>query len=205
MTRIEHYSVWLCAIAAIVMLAAVHAAPASAMGEDSSSEPTGTSDPGSNLDCPDGFEVSVDPETKEASCVPKSSELPQELPATGWNGADPDFVDAAVLVHSGAYRQAITALNTLGRPDDPYVLNYLGFAHRKLGETDAALAYYHKALALRPDYTRARSYLGEGYVALGRIDEARRQLALIEAECGSSCEEYRVLDAAISGYLARHS
>lgn len=88
---------------------------------------------------------------------------------------------------------------------DPYVLNYLGFAHRKLGETDAALAYYHKALALRPDFTRARSYLGEGYVALGRIDEARRQLALIKAECGSSCEEYRVLDAAISGYLARRS
>ena len=131
--------------------------------------------------CPEGF--IFNDETKE--CDEREGAKLHHRPASGWAGADPDFVAAAVLVHAGAYERAIAAFEALGRPDDPYVLNYLGYASRKLGRIETALRYYHRALALRPDYARARSYLGEGLVAMGRIDEARVQLAMIEDACGA--------------------
>ena len=162
------------------------------------------SDTGSGpvITCPEGFEVTTDEATGEKNCKLKSSGLIRELPAADWAGAEPAFVEAAVLAHSGEYERAIEAFTALGRPDDAYVLNYLGFASRKLGRTEEALAYYHRALAIRPDYVRVREYLGEGYVALGRIGEARGQLTLIAAECGTGCEEYRALAAAIAALAA---
>ena len=96
------------------------------------------------------------------------------------------------------YERAIEAFTALGTPGDAYVQGYLGYANRKLGRIERALGHYHEALRLRPDYTRVRSYLGEGYAELGRFDEAREQLALIESACGRTCEEYRMLDAAIA-------
>jgi len=165
---------------------------------DSAGTGTGT---GTSTDCPQGF--TFNEESKE--CERSSGGLMRALPALGWQGADPAFVEAAVLVHSGAYEAGIAALVALDRPDDPYVLTYLGFASRKLGNVEAALVHYREALSLRPDYTRARSYLGEGLVELGRIDEAREQLDLIRAACGTACAPYRVLDASIAGYLASHA
>ena len=153
---------------------------------------------GTETACPQGF--TLNDETK--TCEEKQSAVPRRLPASDWSGADLEFVAAAVLVHSGAHEKAIAALTALGRPDDPYVLNYLGYASRKLGRVEQALAYYDRALAIRPDYARARSYLGEGYVALGRIGEAREQLSRIAALCGTGCEAYLRLDAAIAGHLA---
>jgi tetratricopeptide (TPR) repeat protein len=53
------------------------------------------------------------------------------------------------------------------------VLNGLGYSHRKLGLLDEAIGYYRRALALDPSYVLAREYLGEGYVAAGKIALAR--------------------------------
>jgi hypothetical protein len=210
---------------ALAVLTVPLAGPAGAMGGAEPATPTGSGDgggtagdgantgggeggasPGSagtgtDTDCPEGF--TFNEQSKE--CEQSSGGLMRALPALGWQGADPAFVEAAVLVHSGAYEAGIAALAALDRPDDPYVLTYLGFASRKLGNVEAALAHYRAALALRPDYTRARSYLGEGLVALGRIGEAREQLDLIRAACGTGCAPYRVLDASIAGYLASHA
>jgi len=148
--------------------------------------------------CPSGWTLNAD----SGKCEQESSGLIEELPAIGWQGADPAFLEAAVLAHSGKYAEAIGALEALGRPDDPYVLNYLGYSHRKLGEVSQALAYYHRALALRPDYVRVHEYLGEGYLELGRLDDARGELKAIAVQCGSGCDPYVKLDAAIAAHLA---
>jgi len=37
-------------------------------------------------------------------------------------------------------------------------------------------AFYHEALRLRPAFPEALEYLGEAYVKMGRLDEARRVL-----------------------------
>ena len=188
--------------ASVALAAATFAVPGPAEANGGGS--TSGSSSGSNTrtlgtpKCPAGWKYV--PETKK--CARETSGLIQELPAVGWADTDPAFVEAAVLAHSARYDQAIAAFNALGRPDDPYVLNYLGFSHRKLGQVESALAYYHKALSIQPDYIRAREYLGEGYVALGRIDEAREQLALIAQQCGTGCEEYKTLERGIAAHIS---
>jgi tetratricopeptide (TPR) repeat protein len=52
--------------------------------------------------------------------------------------------------------------------------NGLGYSLRKLGRYDAALMAYDKALSLRPSYPEAMEYRGEAYLALGRVDDAKR-------------------------------
>jgi Flp pilus assembly protein TadD len=39
---------------------------------------------------------------------------------------------------------------------------------------------YDRALALRPDYAEALEYLGEAYVKMGRLDDARAVLRKLE-------------------------
>ena len=78
--------------------------------------------------------------------------------------------------------------------------NYRGFATRKLGRTDEGIGYYQRALAIAPDYAKAREYLGEAWMVKGRPDLAKEQLKVIAGICGQSCEEYRDLQAAINGH-----
>jgi tetratricopeptide (TPR) repeat protein len=52
--------------------------------------------------------------------------------------------------------------------------NGLGYTSRKVGDYDAALAAYDKALELKPGYPEATEYRAEAYLALGRIDEAKQ-------------------------------
>jgi len=103
----------------------------------------------------------------------------------------------------GRYEDAITLLDPIAHERDPRVLNMLGYSHRKLGFFDTGLAYYRRALDIDPNFVLAREYLGEGYVAIGRIDLAREQLALIARSCGVDCKEYRELDTVISAARAR--
>jgi tetratricopeptide (TPR) repeat protein len=81
--------------------------------------------------------------------------------------------------------------------------NLVGYAARKLRQYDRALAAYGKCLALKPDYTPAREYLGEAYVELGDIVKAREQLAWLEKFVPGSADA-RDLGKAIAGYEAAH-
>ena len=58
--------------------------------------------------------------------------------------------------------------------------NLVGYASRKLGKYDDALAAYQRCLRLKPDYAPAREYLGEAYVELKQLDKAKEQLAYLE-------------------------
>jgi hypothetical protein len=53
-------------------------------------------------------------------------------------------------------------------------------------------------VALDPDYTLVREYLGEAYVIQGKLDLAKQELAEIEKRCGTTCEPYEDLAEAIS-------
>ena len=102
------------------------------------------------------------------------------------------------LALAGQYEWAIKVLNAVHDKDQPGVLNYLGYAHRKSGMIDAGIAYYQQALAIDPDYVLAREYLGEGYVAAGEVELARQQLQEIGSRCGTNCEEYLELAEVIA-------
>jgi tetratricopeptide (TPR) repeat protein len=103
------------------------------------------------------------------------------------------------LALAGYYENALEALNAVRNKEDAGVLTYIGYAKRKMGEVDEGIGWYHKALALDPKNVFTHEYLGEGYVAAGRMDLAKVQLAKLETLCGTGCEQYRELSAAIAG------
>ncbi len=106
------------------------------------------------------------------------------------------------LAQNGKFEQALAELHKAQNKDDPRILNYIGYATRKLGRVREALGYYRKALAVRPDYTLARAYLGEAFLQQGRSGLAREQLAEIEQRCGRSCPEYVELSRQIASFEA---
>jgi tetratricopeptide (TPR) repeat protein len=67
-----------------------------------------------------------------------------------------------------AYRDAVRL-----DPALPEGWNGLGFALRNQKKYTESIAAYEEALKRRPNYAQALEYLGEAYVQLGKLDEAR--------------------------------
>ncbi|OWV71994.1 hypothetical protein ATY77_10690 [Rhizobium sp. R634] len=148
--------------------------PVFAIGDDSSTMPT----------CKKG-EI-YDQKTKK--CVKQQSA----------NVSDDNRTDYAYsLAKAGRYEEALAMLDTVKDQNTAEVLNYRGYATRKLGRTDEGISYYLRSVKLDPQYAKVREYLGEAYVVKGRLDLAREQLSTIKAICGTACEEYQDLNAAI--------
>jgi Flp pilus assembly protein TadD len=107
------------------------------------------------------------------------------------------YQQGRALARQGHYDWAIEVLALVQNRQDPRVLNYTGYSHRKAGRLEIGITYYREALAIDPNFNLAREYLGEGYIAAGRVDLAMNELAAIQKSCGTSCEEYKELSAKI--------
>src|SRR5689334_14393956 len=59
------------------------------------------------------------------------------------------------------------------QPSSYQAWNYLGYTNRKLGNFDAALTAYDRALRLKPDYAEAIEYRGHASLGLNRLSEAK--------------------------------
>ena len=101
------------------------------------------------------------------------------------------------LALDGHYRDAIKVLELASNENDPAVLTYLGYSHRKLGNIDLGISLYKRALDIDPDNVDTREYLGEGYVSKGELDLAWLELVEIEKRCGTACVEYQALEKAL--------
>jgi tetratricopeptide (TPR) repeat protein len=101
------------------------------------------------------------------------------------------------LAKDERYEEALATLDLMQDPNTAEALNYRGYATRKLGRVEEGIGYYKQAVALDPDYTLVREYLGEAYVTQGRLDLAKAELAEIEKRCGTTCEPYEDLAEAI--------
>jgi tetratricopeptide (TPR) repeat protein len=109
------------------------------------------------------------------------------------------YQQGRMLAKQGQYDWALQVLALVQNQNDPRVLNYEGYSNRKAGRIELGISYYQKALAINPNFDLAREYLGEGYVAAGRTDLAKAQLAEIATRCGTDCETYKDLSKAIDG------
>lgn len=98
------------------------------------------------------------------------------------------------------FEDAILVLSYSSNKNDPRVLNYLGYAHRKAGRIEVGLGYYKAALRIDPDYTLVREYLGEAFLQKGDLKNAKIQLNEIEKRCGSDCAEYAELSQLIANF-----
>lgn len=117
---------------------------------------------------------------------------------------DPDFRMARDRIDARDWPDAIRRFSALTatHPNEPEVWTWLGFASRQLDDWPNAAKYYERALTLDPDFLPAIEYQGRGYVQIGDLAAAARNLARLESLCGA-CEQYRGLSEAIR--IARRS
>ena len=95
------------------------------------------------------------------------------------------------------YKKAIEFLvdANFEEPNQPDILNYLGFSHRKIGDFVNAEVYYKLGLDIDPNHVGINEYLGELYVQTNRINEANERLKILE-KC--NCKEYDELKNVIN-------
>jgi len=81
--------------------------------------------------------------------------------------------------------------------------NLVAYSSRHLKNYDHALEAYSKCLALKPDYTLAREYLGEAYLEMGKLDQAREQLSWLQTNAAAS-QDAKDLAKAVGDYEKAH-
>ena len=114
-----------------------------------------------------------------------------------------EYYKAVKLIKANNFKEAIILLETLvtSNPKDADILNYLGFSFRKTGNLAKSSHYYERALNINPKHLGALEYQGELFITLGKIDEAKANLARIDDICVTQCKELRELEKAISTAL----
>jgi tetratricopeptide (TPR) repeat protein len=114
-------------------------------------------------------------------------------------GKGRNFTEGERAVKAKDYAKAIPLLERSLNDNlrDADANNLLGYSYRKLGNTQTALVYYQRALAIDANHRGANEYLGELYVELNDLPKAQERLTKLTQLCGTSCEEYRDLKAAI--------
>lgn len=103
------------------------------------------------------------------------------------------------LAYAGAYDRAELVIASADAPNAPRFLNYRGFIARQQGNMEAAMVHYTAALTADPDLLLARSYMGQGLAADGKIAEAKEQLYEIAKRGGRDTWAYVALKMALNG------
>ena len=180
-------------ISASLFALALSSAAAIAAGTAPSAPPAAPTTVPTQLKCKAGEVVKT---------VRKKASKPQKMCVKATAGIIPDnelYAQGYLLAKTGEYDWALSAFNAMTDKQTPETLTMIGYSNRKAGRLEIAVSYYDQALAMQPDYVKAREYLGEGYVAAGRVDLAKLQLAEIAKRAGTNSEEYIDLSKAISG------
>ena len=96
---------------------------------------------------------------------------------------NPNYVDwrfGYPLVLAGQARRAIDVLDAYMRLDPlyaPYAFGFLGFAHYMLKQYPQGLAALRECVSRVPTFRSARAWLAATYAQLGRMEEARAEVA----------------------------
>jgi tetratricopeptide (TPR) repeat protein len=115
---------------------------------------------------------------------------------------DPAFVQGyraayATIYDRNDYASAIEQLKALGHDDRANVANLIGYSYRKLGDYKLSQIWYERALKSDPNHVLTWQYYGLWQIEQGNRDQAQYHLSRIAAICGTDCEEYRSLAAAL--------
>jgi tetratricopeptide (TPR) repeat protein len=103
----------------------------------------------------------------------------------------------ATIYDRNDYAAAIEQLKALGHDDHPNVANLIGYSYRKLGDYKLSQVWYERALKADPNHVLTWQYYGLWQIEQGNRDQAQYHLNRIAAICGTDCEEYRSLAAAL--------
>jgi len=103
----------------------------------------------------------------------------------------------ATIYERADYAAAIGQLKVLGHDDNAGVANLIGYSYRKLGDYKLSQAWYERALKADPNHVLTWQYYGLWQIEQGNRDQASYHLSRIAAICGTGCDEYRSLAAAL--------
>ena len=136
-----------------------------------------------------------DPPPSDSKKGKKKSELQpgseQTTFAAGYRAA------YAAIYDRGEYASAIEQLKALHRDDTAAVANLIGYSYRKLGDYKLSQVWYERALKADPHHVLTWQYYGLWQLEQGNRDQAQYHLSRIAAICGTDCDEYRSLAAAL--------
>ena len=130
----------------------------------------------------------------------------------GYSGgaAGPQMSDYAIglrMIKHERYSDALPHLliALTDKPNDPDILNYIGYAKRMTGDLDGSLDYYQRALAIKPDHRGVHEYLGELYLMKHDPASAQKELDTLASLCPDGCDERDTLTKSIAAYQAAAS
>jgi len=143
---------------------------------------------------------SAPPDTR--SNAVKSTHKAKKKPNKQSRIEDPAFAQGyraayATIYDRNDYAVAIEQLKALGHDDHPNVANLIGYSYRKLGDYKLSQVWYERALKADPNHVLTWQYYGLWQIEQGNRDQAQYHLSRIAAICGTDCEEYRSLAAAL--------
>jgi tetratricopeptide (TPR) repeat protein len=115
---------------------------------------------------------------------------------------DPAFLQGYRTAHATIYDRhdyagAIEQLKALGHDENANVANLIGYSYRKLGDYKLSQTWYERALKTDPKHVLTWQYYGLWQIEQGNRDQAQYHLARIASICGTGCDEYRSLAAAL--------
>jgi tetratricopeptide (TPR) repeat protein len=129
--------------------------------------------------------------TKSKKKTSKQSSIDDPAFAQGYRAA------YATIYDRNDYAAAIEQLKALGHDDHPNVANLIGYSYRKLGDYKLSQVWYERALKADPNHVLTWQYYGLWQIEQGNREQAQYHLSRIAAICGTDCEEYRSLAAAL--------
>jgi tetratricopeptide (TPR) repeat protein len=149
-----------------------------------------------------GDPPSATPPPPDTGSARKSTSKSKKKPAKQSSADDADFRQGYRAAHATIYERndyaaAIGQLTALGRDDNAGVANLIGYSYRKLGDYKLSQTWYERALKADPNHVLTWQYYGLWQIEQGNRDQASYHLGRIAAICGTGCEEYRSLAAAL--------
>jgi hypothetical protein len=116
--------------------------------------------------------------------------------------SNPAFIEGyraayATIYDRNDYSAAIGQLKALGHDDYANVANLIGYSYRKLGDYRLSQVWYERALKSDPNHVLTWQYYGLWQIEQGNREQAQYHLSRIAAICGTDCEHYRSLAAAL--------
>ncbi len=142
---------------------------------------------------------------------PLESIAPAESTAPAVETADIDYQVLEILYRQGRaalnqadYLTAQMAADALLAEDPMYVdaLVLRGQINREQGQQRTAYDHYDAALQVDPDHVLAKSYLGQLFLDIGRVDRAKLYLTELDEQCPFGCGPALMLERAITDFEA---
>jgi tetratricopeptide (TPR) repeat protein len=149
-----------------------------------------------------GDTPSANPPPPPDRSAPKSSSKSKKKSTKQSSADDAGFREGYRAAHATIYQHndyaaAIGQLKALGHDDNAGVANLIGYSYRKLGDYRLSQTWYERALKADPNHVLTWQYYGLWQIEQGNRDQASYHLSRIAAICGTGCDEYRSLAAAL--------